>query len=270
MLPIGVALSGGTARSVTHVGVLKALVEEGLPVDYLAATSGGSIVGTFFASGMPMASLLQLANNLSWSKLVSLKFSRLGFVSSKRIEDFVEDIIGDITFADLKVPSYVIATRLSDGSKRVFDSGSVAKAVRASCSIPQIFLPMEVDGEYYVDGGVSEYMPVNTLQDLGEMFVIGSNLAQRQPMYSRPNNYVQLALHMMGLMSKTNLVKSVARADVVIHPDTDSFSPFGFDDTQRLIDVGYRTTVGMMPEIKRAWKHKSNKLQRIIDKLSPK
>ena len=95
MLPVGLALSGGTAKAVTHVGIIKALVEAEIPIDYIAATSGGSMVGAFYASGMPISSILQVANNLSWSKLIALRFSRLGFVSSKRIQDFVTEVIGN-------------------------------------------------------------------------------------------------------------------------------------------------------------------------------
>ena len=175
LLPVGVALSGGTAKSVTHVGALKALTEAEIPIAQVAATSGGSIVGALFASGTPMSTMLQVANEMSWGKLITIRLSRLGIVSSKRIEDFVRGVIGDVQFPDLKTPFCVVATELATGHKHVFNKGNVARAVRASCSIPQIYLPVEINGEYYVDGGISEYLPVQTLQELGDMFVTGSD-----------------------------------------------------------------------------------------------
>ena len=268
MLPVGLALSGGTAKAITHVGVIKALTEAGIPVDHVAATSGGSIVGTFYASGMPISSIVEIANAMSWSKLISIRLSRLGFVSSKRIEDFVRDVIGDITFAELKTPCHVVATDLATGKKHVFDSGSVARAVRASCSIPQIFLPVEIDGSYYMDGGFSEYLPVGTLHEIDDIFVIGVHLAQNIAPYQKPRNYLQLAIHIMGLVAKTNYVISRERADVLIHPVMDGFSPFDFDTSEKLIDLGYQTTRDLIPEIERKWRQKSSSFRRILGKLT--
>lgn len=265
---MGLALSGGTAKAIAHVGVIQALAEAKIPIDYIAATSGGSIVGTFYASGMPLSSILHIANNLSWSKLISIRLSRLGFVSSKRIEDFVKDIIGDITFDDLKIPCHVIATDLETGRKHVFNSGPVARAVRASCSIPQIFLPVEIDGHYYVDGGFSEYLPVGTLHEIEHMFVIGVHLAQDKGIYRRPRNYLQLAIHIMGLVAKTNYVISREKADVLIHPHMDPFSPFDFDTSEELIELGYQTTKDLIPKIQKRWKRKSSKVHQFLHKLS--
>ncbi|MFQ5510516.1 MAG: patatin-like phospholipase family protein [Candidatus Krumholzibacteriia bacterium] len=269
MLPVGLALSGGTARSVTHVGVVRALVEEGIPIAHVAGTSGGAVVGSFFASGMPLERMLEVANGMSWGKLISIRLSRLGFISSKRIEDFIKDVIGDITFEDFKIPCSVVATNLENGRKQVFNSGPVARVVRASCSIPQIFLPVEIAGHYYVDGGFAEYLPVGTLHDIDDMFVIAVHLAQERGIYRRPRNYLQLSIHIMGLVAKTNYVVSMEQADVLIHPYTDQYSPFDFDTSEQLIDLGYDTTKALIPEIKKKWKQKSSRLQRIIKKLAP-
>ena len=180
-LKVGVALSGGTAKSVAHVGVLKALVEGGIPIDCIAGTSGGSIVGALFASGMPVSTLENAAHTMSWRKLVSIKLTRLGFVSSEAIEEFVKEMIGDVTFDDLKIPLTVVAANLVTGEKREFKEGPVPLAVRASCSIPQIYLPVEIDGEFCVDGGLAEYLPVETLQEMGCNFCIASHLGPHNP-----------------------------------------------------------------------------------------
>ncbi len=270
MLPVGLALSGGTAKAVTHVGIIKALVEAEIPIDYITATSGGSMVGAFYASGMPISSIMQVANSLSWSKLIALRFSRLGFVSSKRIQDFVTEVIGNIEFKDLKTPCQIVATDLATGGKRVFRRGAVALAVRASCSIPQIFLPVEIDGIYYVDGGFSEYLPVETLREMEqEVFVIGASLADERSIYRRPRNYLQLAMHVMGLIAKTNYRVSAPKADVLVHPNMENYSPFDFDASEELIELGYNTTRDMIPEIKEKWKRKSSRLRRMLSKLSP-
>jgi len=269
MLPVGLALSGGTAKAVAHIGVIKALVESGIPIDHVSATSGGSIVGVFYASGMPLSSMIQQARELSWSKLVSIRLSRLGVISSKRIEDYVRDVIGNARFEDLNPPVYVVATDLEDGKKRVFDSGDIAKAVRASCSIPQIFMPVEIDGRLYVDGGMCEYLPVETLQERGEMFVIASHLAHKKAIYGRPRNYLQLAIHTMGLVAKTNYVISTKKPDILVHPDMDGYSSFDFDTTEDAIELGYRTTLELVPHIKKEWRAKSSRFRRFINRIAP-
>jgi NTE family protein len=268
-LPIGVALSGGTAKALAHIGVLRAFGDAGLPIDYLAGTSGGSLVATFFASGIPPSDIAEIAKDLSWGKLVKLRISRLGVVSSKPIEDFVKRHLGDVQFSDFATPTAVVATDLATGESKAFRSGGVARAVRASCTIPQIFLPVEIDKKYYVDGGFSEYLPVETLDDIGEMFTIGVHLAHKTPMYGRPRNYLQLAMHLTGLVAKTNYVDSIKKADIVIHPDMDRFSPFDFEPSGDLMDAGYEAAKEMIPRIVKEWEWKSGRFYRFLKRVAP-
>jgi NTE family protein len=266
-LKVGLALSGGTAKSVAHVGVLKALVEEGIPIDCIAGTSGGSIVGALFASGMPVSTLENTAIHMSWRKLVSIRLSRLGFVSSGAIEEFVREMIGDVTFADLKTPLTVVAANLVTGEKREFTEGSVPLAVRASCSIPQIYLPVEIDGEYYVDGGLSEYLPVETLLDMGCEFCIASHLGPHDPAYRRPHHILQLVMQVTGLMARKNYVGSIKKADVLIHPNLDRFSSFDFNSSDKIIEMGYNATMAQLGDLRSKLARKSLPWARLWHKL---
>lgn len=247
---IGIALSGGTAKSVTHVGVIKALVEAGIPIEYVAGTSGGSIVGSMLASGMPISTMETVANTMSWRKLVSIRLTRLGFISSERIAEFVRETLGDITFEDLNLPTAVVATDLVTGERKVFRSGSLAQAVRASCSIPQIYLPVEIDGQYYVDGGLSQYLPVETAIELGADFVIASHLAPIDPSYRRPQNILQLVVQITGLIARKNFPVSERLASFVIHPNVDAYSSFDFDHAEEMIEIGYDTARRALPALR--------------------
>lgn len=249
-LRVGLALSGGTAKSVTHVGVLKALVEAGIPISYLSATSGGSIVGAMYASGMPVSTMETVATTMSWRKLVSIRLTRLGFISSERIADFVMETIGDLTFEDLNLPMGVVATNLVTGDKKVFRTGRLAPAVRASCSIPQIYLPVEIDGEYYVDGGLCEYLPVETAQELGADFVIASHLAPVDPTYRRPHHILQLVIQVTGLMARKNFPASERKASFVVHPNVDAYSSFDFEHSEEMIEIGYDATRRALSELR--------------------
>jgi NTE family protein len=266
-LSVGLALSGGTAKSVAHVGVLKALTEAGITLDAIAATSGGSIAGAMFASGMPISTMEETAINMSWRKLVTIRLSRLGFVSSAAIEDFIKEMIGDRSFGDLPIPLSVVATNLVTGEKRVFRSGQVAPAVRASCSIPQIYLPVEIDGEYYVDGGLAEYLPANTLLETGCDFVIASHLGPVNPSYRRPHHILHLVIQITGLMARKNYIRSLQLANFVIHPNLDAFSSFDFDHSQDIMDLAYNKTMSLMDDLRRAMATENRLVAKIKRKL---
>jgi len=190
-----------------------------------------------------------VAAAMSWRKLVSIRLTRLGFISSQRIEEFVTETIGDLHFEDLNLPTGVVATNLVSGEKAVFRSGPLARAVRASCSIPQIYLPVEIDGEYYVDGGLSEYLPVETAQAMGAEFTIASHLAPIDPSYRRPRNILQLVVQVTGLMARKNFPISEAKADFVIHPNVDAYSSFDFEHSQEMIEIGYDTTRRLLADL---------------------
>lgn len=266
-ISVGLALSGGTAKAVTHVGVLKALAESNIPIEFLAGTSGGSIVGAMYASGVPLATLEEIATTMSWRKLVSIKLTKLGFISSERIELFVREIIGDVTFDDMLIPYSVVATNLVTGAKKAFNSGSVARAVRASCSIPQIYLPVEIDGDYYVDGGLAEYLPVETVAAMGCGFTIASHLGPVDEAYRRPHHILQLVIQITGLMARKNYVISKQKADILIHPNLDRFGSFDFDNSGRMIELGYDVTNALIPELRRRWEKKSSLRTRLKRKL---
>jgi NTE family protein len=247
---IGLALSGGTAKSVTHVGVIKALTEAGIPFYCVAGTSGGSIVSSMLASGMPVSTMETVATTMSWRKLVRVRLTRMGFISSERIAEFIRDLLGDLTFEDLNLPTAVVATDLVTGDKKVFRSGPLALAVRASCSIPQIYLPVEIDNQYYVDGGLSEYLPVETALELGADFVIASHLAPVDPSYRRPQNILQLVVQITGLIARKNFPISERLANFVIHPNVDAYSSFDFDHSEEMIEIGYDTARRALPALR--------------------
>ncbi len=263
LLPIGVALSGGTAKSMFHIGAVRAFQKAGVPIDYLAGTSGGSIVAVMIASGMPLAKLDELAGNMSWWKLASIKLTKLGFVSSEPIQRFIEDVLQDANFEDLAIPCAVTVTNLLTGNKAAFKTGPVAPVVRASCSIPQIYLPVELDGDHYVDGGLSEYLPVETVRDFGEQFTIGINLSTKRSAYQRPQHILQLIMQITNMIAQQNISQSMRRADFLLNPDVDAYSSFDFGNTRQLIEMGYRYTNENMDAIQTAWRKKSRIWRRL-------
>jgi NTE family protein len=262
------ALSGGTARTVAHIGILKAIEAARVRVDCVAGTSGGSLIASLFAAGLTAAQIERRALSVRWKDLANITLPRLGFLSSQGIQDFVEDAIGDITFSQLAMPLAIVATNLSNGQKRVFTSGKVALAVRASCSIPQIFIPCEVDGELFIDGGIVEYLPVAALDPFNPQVVLGVNLgAFREPL-RRPKHILQIILQMTAVVSRQNVPASEARASYVIRPDLSRFSPFMLERSREMIQIGYEEATQRMPEFLAILKNHGSPFRRFTSGLT--
>jgi NTE family protein len=246
---LGLALSGGTARTVAHIGVLKALEAAGIRIDCLAGTSGGALMACMYAAGLPVAEMERLAVKARWKDIAAVTVPRLGFLSSHRIQDYVEQTIGRLTFDQLKLPLAVVATNLANGHKRVFTSGKVSHAVRASCSIPQIFSPCEVDGELYIDGGIVEYLPVMALDAFSPQVVIAVNLGAYRETIRQPRHVLQLIMQIVTVVSKQNMPASEARADYVLRPDLSRFGPFMLERAREMIRVGEAEAERHLPQI---------------------
>ena len=263
-LKIGLALSGGTAKSVGHVGAIKAIEESDLKIDYIAGTSGGAIAATAYAAGRSLSEMEDVANALTWGKLASIKFSRLGFVSSENIFELMVDQFGsDIDFSALNMPCSVLGTDLHTGLKHVFNSGSVAKAVQISCSLPHFFLPIEHEEKMLIDGGLSEYLPIQTTRDMGAQFVIGINLGSQTGDYNKPKHILQLFMQVNNLVAKQNMRRSVQYADFLVEPDLTEFSAFDFDNSEKLIELLYDLTKSQIDDIKTAYNDKNKLFNRV-------
>jgi NTE family protein len=251
-LKVGLALSGGVAKSVAHIGVLRALVEHRIPIDYLAGTSGGSMVASFFASGTSIAELETLGSGIHWKNLAGITVPRLGFLSGEKIRKFVADQIGDVEFRDLKIPVAIVASDLTAGTGRVFASGKVAVACQASSAIPEFYTPVEIDGHLFVDGTLSEYVPLEALASLGDMFRIGVNLGYEGGSKRKPRNLIEVTVAVTTYIAQQNAAVSERSADFMIRPDLSAFGSFDLERASDVIRAGYRATLLVIPDLKAA------------------
>lgn len=250
---VGIALSGGTAKVITHIGVLRAFEDAGLRPTVLAGTSGGSMIGVLYAAGVSLDELTGLANDVNWRRLARIRLPKLGFLSSGRIEDFMREQIGEARLENLSPPIHVVATNLLTGDKTVFSSGPAAPIVRASCSIPQIFSPVEIDGGLYSDGGVVEYLPVETLRELPCDITVGVHLGAYLDFSQPPQHLVGLILRVLGVVAQRNARSSAALADVVVRPDLRGFGGFDLNRAEEMIEVGYQAGLVAVEEVRAIW-----------------
>ncbi|GAI40102.1 unnamed protein product, partial [marine sediment metagenome] len=176
---IGLALSGGGARGLAHIGVLEVLQKEGIPIDMIAGTSAGALIGAIYARGKDANLIKNKVLGLDWKRLASLvdlALPRSGFIGGKKVTNLLREFIGgDIKFGDLKIPLTCVATDIITGEEVAIKEGSVLQAVRASISIPALFTVVKWKGRYLVDGGLVNPVPVSVLKEMGADFIIAVN-----------------------------------------------------------------------------------------------
>lgn len=170
---VGLALGGGAARGLAHIGVLSVLEEAGIPIDAIAGTSAGAMIGAAYCAGVEIPQLLENAKEGGWWQISRPTWPRHGLLSFEKLEHWITDMIGDVDIRDLKIPFAAVATDIVTGERVILREGPVGKVIRASCSVPGIVAPMEYRGRLLCDGGISDNLPDYAARSLGADYVIG-------------------------------------------------------------------------------------------------
>ena len=243
---IGLALGGGGARGIAHLGVWQRLLELGIPIHCVAGTSIGAIMGAVFAAGR-VDEALAWCTASSWKKLPGLIFDRpttKAIFSGRRVEKKLRQVIAAETFADLSMPYAAVATDLNTGEAVVMQDGDLISAVRASMSIPGVFRPVERDGRVLVDGGLVNSLPVSACRALGADVVIAVDV---NPLEDPAVAKSFKKLHIMDVLVKTigifnyELTRrelAVNRPDVLIRPDVGQVLALDFRHVEPLVEIG--------------------------------
>ncbi len=222
---VGIALSGGGSRGYAHVGVLERLESNDFPIDVVAGTSMGAVIGVHYADGIHPSKIREMAENSGWTQGTNISAVRLlnlmisdQLLSTKRIEDYISEHIGEKLFRELKKPFGCVATDIKTGEKIIFREGKVAPAVRASMNLPGLFAPVEYRHRYLVDGGIVDFVPVDVAKLLGADWVIASVTESDYTRSTFPN--VLFALEQVIDISGLILARqSAQKADFIISPD---------------------------------------------------
>jgi NTE family protein len=237
---IGLALGGGAARGLAHIGVLEVLEKEGIPVDLIAGTSAGAAIGALYAQGRSVAKIKELVHNTGWRRLfslVDLALPRSGFIEGARIKNLLRSVVGDINFSELKIPLSCVATDINSGEEVVISDGPVLEGVRASISVPVIFTAVRWRGRYLVDGGLVNPVPVSTVRGMGAEFVIAVNVIPptgvriHQPKEAKAPSIFQAMLHSLYITTYSLVRSNLAGADIVIEP---KLPKIGYGDFHRV------------------------------------
>lgn len=235
---IGLALSGGAARGFAHIGVIKTLEENGIKIDYVAGTSAGSIVGALYCGGYGWQKILEVAESLKWSELVSPTFSGMGLISTKKLEGFIGELLGEVDFEELEIPFRAVAVDISRGEEVLIASGSVPKAVRASSSLPGIFEPVTEEDLVLVDGGVINNLPSEVAREMGADTVIGIDLNAHRPDKRKPVNLFDVTLRSFAMLLDCTSAQGREDADILVQPDLADFSYHDLSRASELVERG--------------------------------
>jgi len=263
---VGLALSGGAARGFAHIGVLDVLQKEGIPIDMIAGTSAGAIIGAVYASCRDSEIVKTHALSIDWKKMASLfdlSFRMSGLLKGRKIEKSLAEYIGgDVHFSDLKIPFACVATDIDTGEEIVITTGSVPEALRATISVPGIFSVAKRGDRYLVDGGLTTPVPVDTVRQMGADFIIAVNVnprvtdrigqsTEKRIKARKEPNIFHIMMQSIYITTYTVARNSLADADIVIEPDLKGIGAADFQKASEMILMGQDAAADAIPGIKR-------------------
>ena len=264
---IGLALGGGFARGLAHIGILKVFEEEHIPIDFIAGTSVGSVIGASYASGVSAKELSEIASLVRFKDFSRWTFSRFGLFSNDKMAQLLNRVLRCKTFEELRVPLAVAATDIITGEAAVFTQGELVNPVRASCAYPGMFMPVNINGRLLVDGLLAHAVPAAPLRDMGAERVISVYLNARWVKPHGPRHVFDIIGQCFSIAQDKmcGLWKSIS--DIVVEPD---IGDFGYDDFVRapeLVRAGEIAARAVLPQI-RAWLPATSRLP-MAPKIEP-
>ena len=249
---IGLALGGGFARGLAHIGVLKVLEEEKIPINFIAGTSVGALIGAVYAAGASPEDMAEFAAKVRLKDFARWTVSRLGFASNDRMTGMLQRCLKVKTFEELRLPLAVIATEFVSGEPVVFRSGDLIGPVRASCAYPGMFLPVTLNGKTLVDGMLAYSVPTTPLRQMGAQRVLAVYLKAHWANAGPPRSVFDVIGQCFSIAQTRMSGLWQADADIVLEPDVAGFSYDSFDRAAELVRAGEHAARRALPRI-REW-----------------
>lgn len=245
---VALVLGAGASRGFAHIGALKILEANKIPVHMIIGTSAGSFVGSLYAHGFTSFQLQKMAYTLDKNEIIDFTIPDNGFIKGERLEEYINSLVRNSPLENTRVPFYAVAANIQTGQEVLFSRGNTGTAVRASCAIPGIFRPVKIDGKMYVDGGVVSPVAVDAARRLGADVVIvvdiSSNIDTRQP-----EGTVETILQSLEIMHAKMSAVQLAKADVVIRPKVGHIGSADFDKRVDAMIEGEKAALEALPAI---------------------
>ncbi|MGD8319404.1 MAG: patatin-like phospholipase family protein [Gemmatimonadota bacterium] len=234
----GLALGGGFVRGLAHLGVLTALEDHGLNPGWLAGTSAGAIAAAFAAFGMSASETTDALAELGWGTMTRAKpFGHFGWATNEGLEETLA-VLGDVRIEDSEIPLGIVATDINTGNRVLLERGPVARAVRASCCVPGLYAPVEIDGKLLVDGALVENVPARAAREMGAPVVVAVSLGFALP-FDPVESWIQVMANAFDIAVNSQMrFEILSEADVLIDPDVEEFSKMRAKDRDAVIQAG--------------------------------
>ncbi len=249
-LKLGLALGGGFARGLVHIGVLKALEGGEIPVEFVAGTSVGAIIGACYCAGMNAGEIEEVARAARFKHFARWTLSRYGFCSNDRMTQFCARVLRVTTFEDLNIPLAVTATDFHTGEAVVFTKGPLVAPIRASCAYPGMFHPVEIDGRSYIDGMLAYAVPTTPLLAMGAERVLGIYLSAHWAQDRAPRHLFEVIGQCFSIAQTRMCELWKKDADLVVEPDVTGFTYDCFDRAKDLIALGEESVRAVVPQLR--------------------
>jgi NTE family protein len=259
---IGLALGGGAAKGIAHIGVLKAFEEEQISIHCISGTSVGALVASYHAFGRPAESILSICSTLNLSKIIDFTLERGGLFSTNNIREMIHRDLGDCRIEDARIPLAICATDIETGEQLIFRKGNLADAVCASMAVPGLFVPVEVDGRILVDGGLVENVPISPLKKMDAGIIVAVDLSHVSR-YPKPDNTFDVISNAINIGIDFNTRQQLKKADIAVPLDLGRYSLTNNSDcVDELYMEGYRP---MKKKIQRVlWYKRMNVVIRLL------
>lgn len=245
---IVLALGGGGARGFAHIGVLQVLKEAGIKISGIAGTSMGALIGATYAAGTNLYYLGQLVDYLHWEDLIDLRLPNLGLIDGSKIKAVIDLLTKGKSIEDLAMDYRAVATDLFTGEEVVFEKGPLAPAVRASISIPGVFIPVEIDGRTLVDGAVVAGVPVTIARRMGGDITLAVNVGFDHTQH-QVNNIFDVMSKVIDIMGNKLDAEQVKQADLTITPKLGGIGTLHFQHAKECILIGRKAAEQLLPEL---------------------
>lgn len=245
---IALVLGAGASKGFAHIGVLKVLESNKIPIHMIVGSSAGSFVGALYAYGFSAFEIQKLSFAIERNDIVDLSIPDRGFIKGEKLEGYVNTLLRNTPIEKLRIPFYAVATDIESGREVAFGSGNTGTAVRASCSIPGIFIPTVISGRMYVDGGVVSPVPVDAAKRLGADVIIAVDLSGESGA-AAPKGTIEVILQSITIMYGKLAAAQLAKADVVISPNVGIIGSSDFSRRHEAVLEGEKAALAALPKI---------------------
>ncbi|HUC42386.1 MAG TPA: patatin-like phospholipase family protein [Candidatus Micrarchaeaceae archaeon] len=266
---VGLALGGGFARGIAHIGVLQTFEEYEIPIDCIAGTSVGALIATAYASGCPLSFMAEQGSHTRFSDFGRWKLSRRGMATNDRLEDFLHKFTPARTFEEMKIPLAIVAVDILTGESVHFKTGEIGPALRASCAYPGLFIPVDYEGRCLVDGFLTETVPTPAAREMGGDIVVAVHL-EPGLLKTQPKNSIEVISRSFSIIQTRASDSWRREADVLIEPNVHHVMWDEFSKTPELVESGRRAAREMVPKIKALLEGKAQLKRRMRAQKHPK